>query len=324
MPKITKQCDECGSDVERYPSSFTPGKMVFCSTSCRAAGVGKSQKGSKRTLTKREGPLMVQLTCGHCETKFERYHSKVAKDTDRHFCSRECLNAEGARPRRGASKPCAQCGIEFYARPHLDRDRRFCSTKCANASRATLYRGSCAECGAAMDWTVPSRAKTYCSRKCGAQGRSRAAAAERPRRDCATCGTEFVVAAKHPGQRYCSRACIQDTSRREMVTTPCEHCGAGIAHRDSEVRRFCSTKCRTGYRAKNAVGHINDSGYRVISVNGTPRLEHRVVMERMIGRSLTPDETVHHRNGDRCDNRPENLELWANRHPRGQRASDMV
>ncbi len=36
-------------------------------------------------------------------------------------------------------------------------------------------------------------------------------------------------------------------------------------------------------------------------------LEHLVIAEQMLGRSLAPNEHVHHRNADRADNRPENL-----------------
>lgn len=52
--------------------------------------------------------------------------------------------------------------------------------------------------------------------------------------------------------------------------------------------------------------------------------EHRYMMQQMIGRSLLPGETVHHRNGIRHDNRPENLELWTKAHPPGQRVTDLV
>ena len=77
-------------------------------------------------------------------------------------------------------------------------------------------------------------------------------------------------------------------------------------------------------RRANGTGHINRDGYVVVGVNGKQVMAHRVVMEKMIGRPLLPSETVHHRNGVRTDNRPQNLELWSSSQPPGQRIEDKV
>lgn len=52
--------------------------------------------------------------------------------------------------------------------------------------------------------------------------------------------------------------------------------------------------------------------------------EHRIVVEQAIGRELYADETVHHVNGVRDDNRLGNLELWSSLHPAGQRIEDKI
>lgn len=52
--------------------------------------------------------------------------------------------------------------------------------------------------------------------------------------------------------------------------------------------------------------------------------EHRDVMEQFLGRSLLKYETVHHKNGNRQDNRLGNLELWSSRQPAGQRVCDKI
>lgn len=68
----------------------------------------------------------------------------------------------------------------------------------------------------------------------------------------------------------------------------------------------------------------NRDGYIVVTVNGKRLFQHRVVMEGVLGRPLRDDENVHHVNGVKDDNRPENLELWTRSQPAGQRVEDKV
>lgn len=121
------------------------------------------------------------------------------------------------------------------------------------------------------------------------------------------------------GKRFCSQSCRGAAFKRPELQRTCSRCGVTFQRKPGTVGKYCSNECYKPGR------HLNSSGYINVRTGvGKRRLEHRVVMERMLGRPLLPNENVHHKNGIKTDNRPSNLELWVVDQPCGQRVEDLV
>lgn len=143
---------------------------------------------------------------------------------------------------------------------------------------------------------------------------------------CIVCGKPFTCRpANKERAKFCSCQCKADFQRgkdpynKGNITwshLACEHCGKEFKLPFKQVQKFCSLKCRTahwigsGSPSWKGGRRARKDGYMLIKVlpgKGGEVLEHRFVMERHLGRPLQPNEHVHHINGDKTDNRIENL-----------------
>ena len=157
---------------------------------------------------------------------------------------------------------------------------------------------------------------------------------------CKQCGETFV---SHHKQKFCSRTCRSISQKGvlkvERVERKCIWCGKLFMPKCPSIpTKCCSYQCRIDLRKttcgrkgpanprwKGGIRSLGKTGYIQQWVIGRGRLlQHRLVMEKMIGRPLLQYEQVHHKNGIRSDNRPENLELWIKRQPGGQQVEDLL
>ena len=104
--------------------------------------------------------------------------------------------------------------------------------------------------------------------------------------NCKKCGCEFEVMRCHANRVYCSRECSEKNRAGE---------NAG--------------QYRGGRLKKNGYFFILNKTHPFANNNGYVR-EHRLVMEKLIGRYLKPTEVVHHIDGDRENNEEANLQYF--------------
>ncbi len=183
------------------------------------------------------------------------------------------------------TKKCLKCGKKFKSKPHAKR--KYCSLKCFHFTQMLNLTKICIECNKLfkINSTLRFKEAKFCSKKCywktkkgmisPMKGKTHSFATREKNRKSHL--KLFQDITKHPRYKFGK---FIDAKGYVMIPT---------------------SKWRSCHSPKH-----NGKRQRIY------RLEHRVIMEKILNRSLEKYELVHHKNGIKTDNRPENLTILTN------------
>ena len=189
----------------------------------------------------------------------------------------------------------------------------------------TALSKDCAHCGSAFRGMPSELAKRkFCSQECGGASRKGKVTSQRPQIQCLHCGTTFNVfpsQATNGRRKYCSAKCRNAVNNARLSGGR-----LGIAHTEESRAKMAAAAKGKSLRELSSQWkggkYVDSAGYVHVMIDALPPdsqtmarrltsrkyvLEHRLIASVAINRAVLPSEVVHHVNGVKTDNRPENL-----------------
>jgi hypothetical protein len=129
--KITKVCEECGKEFEKFPAIIKSGGGRYCSIECKGKAASKKYIGEKSHFWK--GGKITRI-CKACGIEFKKSPSDT-KNGKGQYCSKACMiKALSAYETR----ICEECRKEYKTK---ESTQKYCSRMCMGKAQSKIYLG---------------------------------------------------------------------------------------------------------------------------------------------------------------------------------------
>lgn len=229
------------------------------------------------------------------------------------------------------TKICPVCKRSFEVHPYRKDTAIYCSYKCAWKSKEKRFHKVCPICK--KKFITKFQNQMFCSYQCSGKSRQTFII-----KQCLNCGKKIsVIPALINRKRYCSKKC-KNLAQKETLRGKNNPFYGKYHTKEArrKIKKALRKRLKEGWRPLGKKGKDHPQfkgktirqGYVYLYQPFHPQADKHgnvkranLVMEKMIGRFLKPEEIVHHKGvrypissfKNRGDDRPVNLQLFANK-----------